>query len=70
VVEFVGGENARQRSVHPEETPAQSRQDETELPLAIRGRRPDPISGQLKAELALWRAFLGDDIDAILRDKD
>jgi hypothetical protein len=24
----------------------------------------------IKAELALWRAFLGDEIDAILRDKD
>ena len=33
-------------------------------------RRPDPISSPLKGELALWRAFLGDEIDAILRDKD
>jgi hypothetical protein len=33
-------------------------------------RRPDPLSSPLKAELALWRAFLGDEIDAILRDKD
>jgi hypothetical protein len=24
----------------------------------------------LKSELALWRAFLGDEIDAILRDED
>jgi hypothetical protein len=69
VVEFVGREYARQPSVHPDETPTQSRQSETELPLAIR-RRPDPISPQLKAELALLRAFLGDEIDAILRDKD
>jgi hypothetical protein len=69
VVEFVSGEYARQRSAHPDETPTKSSESETELPLAIR-RRPDPISPQLKAELALWRAFLGDEIDAILRDKD
>jgi hypothetical protein len=24
----------------------------------------------IKGELALWRAFLGDEIDAILRDED
>jgi hypothetical protein len=70
VVEFVGGEYARQQSVHSDETSTQSRQNETELPPAIHSRRPDPISGQLKAELALWRAFVRDEIDAILRDKD
>jgi hypothetical protein len=30
----------------------------------------DRLPASLKAELALWRAFLGDEIDAILRDKD
>jgi hypothetical protein len=69
VVDLVGGEYARQRSVHPNEAPTQSRQYENEPPLGPR-RRPDPISSPLKAELALWRGFLGDEIDAILRDKD
>ena len=70
VVDLVGGEYAlRRRSVHPDEAPTQSRRYETEPPLGPR-RRPDPISSPLKAELALWRAFLGDEIDAILRDKD
>jgi hypothetical protein len=32
--------------------------------------RPDPLSSPLKVELALWRAFLADEIEAILRDKD
>ena len=31
---------------------------------------PDRLPAFLKVELALWRAFLGDEIDAILRDKD
>jgi hypothetical protein len=69
VVDLVGGEFTRQRSVHPDEPPTQSRQYETEPPLGPR-RRPDALSSPLKAELALWRAFLGDEIDAILRDKD
>ena len=70
VVDLVGGEYAlRRRSVHPDEAPTQSRQYETEPPPGLR-RRPDPISSPLKGELALWRAFLGDEIDAILRDKD
>jgi hypothetical protein len=70
VIDLVGGEYAlRQRSVHPDEAPTQSRQYETEPPLGPR-RRPDPFSSPLKAELALWRAFLADEIDAILRDKD
>ena len=30
----------------------------------------DRLSASLKAELALWRAFLGEEIDAILLDKD
>jgi hypothetical protein len=30
----------------------------------------DKIPAMLARELALWRAFLGDEIDAILRDKD
>jgi hypothetical protein len=30
----------------------------------------DPNLVSLKSELALWRAFLGEEIDAILRDKD
>jgi hypothetical protein len=30
----------------------------------------DRLPSSTKAELALWRAFLGDEIDAILRDKD
>jgi hypothetical protein len=34
-------------------------------------RQVDPgLLASLKSELALWRAFLGDEIDAILRDKD
>ena len=70
VVDLVGGNYAlRQRSVQPDEVPTQSGQYENEPPLGPR-RRPDPISSPLKAELALWRAFLGDEIDAILRDKD
>jgi hypothetical protein len=69
VVEFVGEENPRRRSVHPDEMPTQSRRNETEQPLTVR-RRPDPVWARLKAELALWRAFLGDEIDAILRAKD
>jgi hypothetical protein len=54
-------------------------------PVAPRPRRSvvaitsDPIEGSkqvdlgiglLKSELALWRAFLGEEIDAILYDKD
>jgi len=30
----------------------------------------DKMSATLARELALWRAFLGAEIDAILRDKD
>jgi hypothetical protein len=30
----------------------------------------DRLPSSTKAEVALWRAFLGDEIDAILRDKD
>jgi hypothetical protein len=30
----------------------------------------DPGLGLRKSELALWRAFLGEEIDAILYDKD
>ena len=33
-------------------------------------RRPGPISSPIRGELALWRAFVADEIDAILRDKD
>jgi len=33
-------------------------------------RQVDPGLGLLKSELALWRAFLGEEIDAILYDKD
>jgi hypothetical protein len=69
VVDVVGGEFARQRTVHPDEPPPQSRQYETEPPPGPR-RRPDPVSSPLKVELALLRAFLGDEIDAILCDKD
>ena len=70
VVDLVGGEySVRRRSVHPDEAPIQSRLCENEPPPDPR-RRPDPISSPLKGELALWRAFLGDEIDAILRDKD
>jgi hypothetical protein len=70
VVDLVSGEYAiRQGSVHSGEAPTQSRLCETEPPLGPR-RGPDPLSSPLKAEFALWRAFLGDEIDAILRDKD
>jgi hypothetical protein len=65
---FCGEYALRQRSVQPDEIPTQSAQYENE-PLGLR-RRPNPISSPLKSELALWRAFLGDEIDAILRDKD
>jgi hypothetical protein len=67
VVYLVGGEFARQGSVHPDDPPTQTRQYETEPPLGPR-RRPDPFSSPLKAELALWRVFLGDEIDAILHE--
>ena len=50
--------------------PAKSRQYETEPPLGHPAGVQIPYSSPLKAELALWRAFLGDEIDAILRDKD
>jgi hypothetical protein len=38
------------------------------VPFGICGR-PDTKSALHRAELALWRAFVGDEIDAILRDK-
>lgn len=70
VVDLVSGEYAvRQGSVHSGQVPIQSRLCENE-PLLGPHRRPDPISSPLKSELALWRAFLGDEINAILRDKD
>ena len=70
VVDLIRGEYAlRQRSVYSGQAPTQPRLCETEPPPGSR-RRPDPISSPLKGELALWRAFVADEIDAILRDKD
>ena len=70
VVDLIGGEYAlRQRSVHLDEAPTQSAQDGNE-PLLGPSKRSDPLSSPLKTELALWRAFLRDEIDAILHDKD
>jgi hypothetical protein len=68
--DLVGGEYAlRKRSVHSGQAPTQSRPCETEPAPGLLGRA-DSILSPLKGELALWRAFLADDIDAILRDKD
>jgi hypothetical protein len=39
-----------------------------ELPLS--GGSTEQLQAPIKKELALWRAFLGEEIDAILRDKD
>jgi hypothetical protein len=67
--DLVGGEYRRRRPVHPDKPQTKPRRNDAELPFGICGR-PDTKSALLKAELALWRAFLGDEIDAILRDKD
>jgi hypothetical protein len=68
VVALVGGESRRRRPVQPDQ-PHKPRRNDVELPFSICGR-PDTKSVLLKGELALWRAFLADEIDAILRDKD
>jgi hypothetical protein len=61
VVARVGGE-CRRRPARADKPQTQSRQIDT--------GRPDTKSALLNAELALWRAFVGDEIDVILRDKD
>jgi hypothetical protein len=43
---------------------------QTPLQLVASAGHADRFPPSGKAELALWRAFLGDEIDAILRDKD
>ena len=42
----------------------------TALQLLSSAGHADRLSPPAKAELAIWRAFLGDEIDAILHDKD
>jgi hypothetical protein len=53
-----GHEKAPGSAVHQERPPLES------------SRQVDPGLASHKSELALWRAFLGDEIDAILRDRD
>jgi hypothetical protein len=69
VIALVGGEYRRRRPVHPDKPQIKPCRNNVELPFGICGQ-PDTKSALLKAELALWRAFVGDEIDAILRDKD
>ena len=69
VLARVGGEYSGRRPVYPDKPQTQPRRHDTELPLDIYGR-PETKSALLKAELALWRASVGDEVDAILRDKD
>ena len=57
------GDNAQQRLVQADGRRTAELSPQT-------SRQLDYMPAPLKNELALWRAFLGDEIDAILRDKD
>jgi hypothetical protein len=62
------GKNALERPVQPDAPPAASCQ-RANPPRGIR-RQLNHQFMPIKWELALWRAFLGDEIDAILRDEE
>ena len=62
-------DNAQRRLVRADDRRTAATSHETGLP-PEKSRQLDCVLALLKNELALWRAFLGDEIDAILRDKD
>jgi hypothetical protein len=63
------GDKAKRHLVHADGQRTASTLHETGLP-PEKSRQLDWALAPLKNELALWRAFLGNEIHAILRDKD
>ena len=56
------------KRLHPRLAAPRPKSTSAELPLP--GGSKEQLQAPIKKELALWRAFVGDEIDAILRNKD